>query len=92
MRFKSGQREARSAAHGADDARNPGGAADPFRKIRTDASYAAQQHLRLEGGDVLGFDAVLEIAAKAGVEAIDGLVACGITGDDFPGAHKPFAD
>ena len=40
----------------------------------------------------LGFDAVLEIAAKAGVESIHGLVACGIAGDDFPGAHEPFAD
>ena len=40
----------------------------------------------------LAFDAVLEIAAKPGVEAIDGLVACGIAGDDFPGAHEPFAD
>jgi hypothetical protein len=35
---------------------------------------------------------MLKIAAKAGVEAIDGLVACGIAGDDFPGAYESFAD
>ena len=48
--------------------------------------------MRLEGGNVLGFDAVLEIATKSGVEPIHGLAACGITGDNFPGAHEPLAD
>ncbi len=90
--IKSGERQARGAARRTDDAREPGGAADPFGKIGADAGAAGQQQLRLEGGNVLGFDAVLEIAAKAGVEAIHGLVACGIAGDDFPGAHEPFAD
>jgi hypothetical protein len=35
---------------------------------------------------------MLEIAAKAGGESVNGLVARGITGNDFPCAHEPFAD
>ncbi len=48
--------------------------------------------MRLEGRNILGVDAVLEVAAKAGIEAIDGLVACRIAGDNVPGADQPFAD
>ena len=52
--IKSGERQARGAARGTDDAREPGGAADPFGKIGADAGAAGQQQLRLEGGNVLG--------------------------------------
>ncbi len=90
--IKSGERQARGAPAGTDNTREPCGAAYPFGKIGADAGTAGQQQLRLEGGNVLCFDAVLEIAAKAGVEAIHGLVARSITGDNFPGAHELFAD
>jgi anaerobic selenocysteine-containing dehydrogenase len=62
-----------------------GKASVPERRI-------AQQQLGLERRNVFGFDAVLEIAAKAGVETIYRLVARGIMGDDFPCTHEPFAD
>ena len=90
--IKSGERQARGAPRCTYDARKPCGAAYPFGKHGPHSGTAAQEQLGLKSGNVPGFDAVLEIAAKAGVEAIDGLVACGIMGDDFPCALEPFAD
>ena len=60
-----------------DDAREPGGAADPLGKIVADAGAAGQQQLRLEGRNVPGFDAVLEVAAKAGLYT--NLITAGVT-------------
>ena len=90
--IKNGLREARGAARCTYDARKPCGAAYPFGKHGAHPGTAAQEQLGLESRNVPGFDAVLEIAPKAGVEAIDGLIACGITGDDFPCALESFAD